>query len=109
MHVDGHSEAGVGFFVVRHQGQRRDGVDENGAEAAVEGPVVVAVLRLNLQADDDAARAPADKLTLKKAVLVGELSFSLNPNLLKTYSSLKEEVLTKSQAAQLSIFFIENQ
>ena len=90
MHVDGHSEAGVGFFVVRHQGQRRDGVDENGAEAAVEGPVVVAVLRLNLQADDDAARAPADKLTLEKAVLVGKLSFSLNQNLLPKGRSLNQ-------------------
>lgn len=65
MHVNRNAKSGLRLFVVRHEGQRGDGVDENGTEASVERSVVVAVLGLHLQAHHDLARSAANELTLQ--------------------------------------------
>ena len=66
MHVYGHPEARGLLLVVRQEGQGGDGVDKDGAETAVEGAVVVAVLGFDLQADDDSTGAATYELALKK-------------------------------------------
>ena len=64
MHVDGDPEPGCDLFVVRQESHGGDGVNQDGAEASMEGAVHVAVFRLDLQTDNNLTRTSANELTL---------------------------------------------
>jgi hypothetical protein len=65
MHIDGDPEPRGDLFIVRQESQCGDGVDQDGAQASVEGAVHVAVLGLDLQTHHHTAGSPANKLALK--------------------------------------------
>ena len=66
VHVHRDPKLGGALLIVRDEGQRGDGVDENSAEASVQRAVQVAMLFLHLQTHDNTTKVTLNELALER-------------------------------------------